>query len=228
MKLRTAVQLLFVGAVSIGFGTDANAQNRLIDQGVFTVLKGGAPARSESFRIQRTEQGLITATGRLTTGAQHSASELTTDTTGTPIIYKLDVTEGGAKIVELRASARGGRLSSMSSSKGGDEAMREFPLTAGRSLIIDAGLVHHLYFVPLGKGPGAVHIIEPRAMRGSQGQLSARGMELITVAGKNVTATQYSLVAGALRYDFWVDAKGRLLRVDGPDGLSATRDELPR
>jgi hypothetical protein len=228
MELRSALSVLIAGSTSISFAPSARAQTQVLDEGVFVVVKGGAPARTETFRIVRNLDRSITATCQLTSGTHHTTSQLSTDSVGTPIVYKLDIVDRGAKVTELRAAARGGRLSSMASSKAGDEAMREFPLTAGRSLIIDPTLFHHLYFVALGKSPGTVHVIEPRGMRSESGTLSARGLEPVTVGGRSVTATHYSLVAGGSRYEFWVDPQGRLLRVVAPDGLNATREELPR
>ena len=55
------------------------------------------------------------------------------------------------------------------------------------------------------------------------------GLEPVEVGGKSVTATHYSLVSGGVRRDFWLDASGRLLRVEIPSQqLVATREELPR
>lgn len=227
MELRSALSVLIAGTASFGLAPLAGAQ-QVLDEGALIVVKTGAPLRTETFRIVRNLDRSITARGQLS-GAQHTSSELSTDSVGMPIAYRFDVVDRGAKVIELRALARGGRLSSMTSNKAtGDEAMREFPLTADRPLIIDATFLHHLYFVPLGKPPGPVQIIAPRALHSTAGTLSARGLEPVTVGGKSVTATHYSLVAGATRYEFWVDAQGRLLRVVAPDGLNATREELPQ
>lgn len=204
-------------------------QSRLIDEGTFVVLKGGAPARTENFRISRGQAGTITATSSLTVGGQQTTSSLTTDTLGSPLIYEVRVREKGAKVIDLKAVARAGRLTSMASSQSGDEAMREYPVTPGKSLIVEPGLLHQLFFVPLGKGPGTFQVIEPRAARTTSATLTAKGLEPVEIAGHNVTGTHYSLTVGPARYEFWVDAKGRLLRVDFPaEGLSATRDEPPR
>lgn len=203
------------------------AQSRVIDEGTFVVLKGGAPTRTESFRITRTN-GLITATATISAGPQTITSSLTTDTVGTPSAYQLHVKEGGARAVDLRAVARAGRLTSLVTLRAGDESMREFPLTTGKSLVVDAGVLNHLYFVALAKNPGTYQVIEPRAAKSGSATLSAKGLEPIEVAGRSVTATHYSLAFGPTRYEFWVDASGRLLRVDSADGLSATREELPK
>jgi len=228
MEIRV-LSVLIAGTASIGLGTAAGAQSQVLDEGVLVVVRGAATVWTETFRIVRNPDRSITALGKLSNGAQDMSSELSTDSVGSPIVYKFDVVDRGAKAIELRAMVRGGRLSFMRSNKTtGDEAMREFPLTSGPSLIVDATFLHHLYFVPLGKAPGAVQVIAPHALHSVAGTLSARGLEPVTVAGKSVTATHYSLAAGSARYEFWVDAQGRLLRVVAPDGLSATRETLPR
>jgi hypothetical protein len=228
MDLRPALSVLIAGTASIALGTPVCAQSHVLDEGVLVVVGGGVPTRTETFRIVRNLDRSITAVGKLSDGAQDVSSELSTDSVGAPIAYKFDVVDRGAKVIELRAMARGGRLSMRSNKVTGDEAMREFPLALGHALIVDATFLHHLYFVALGKSPGVVQVIAPNALRSVPGMLSARGLEPVTVAGKSVTATHYSLVAGSVRYEFWIDAQGRLLRVVAPDGISATREALPR
>jgi len=223
MRLRSAAACLVLSASS------ALAQSRLIDEGVFVVLKGGSPSLTESFKVTRNDAGLITATGRVTTGASQTTSSLTTDTLGTPVLYELHVQDKGARAFDVKAASRAGRLTSYSSTMSGDESMREYPLVAGQSIILEPGLLHQLYFVALGRRSGRVQVIEPRAAHGRSVTLTPMGLEPIQVAGKSVTATHYSLNNGPARHDFWIDAQGRLLRVDVPSqGLSATREELPR
>jgi hypothetical protein len=225
--MRPPPHLLLVAVASASFSAlPAYAQTR-IDEGTFVFHKGGAVSRTETFKISR-NQGVITATAQVTAGTQQIASSLATDTLGTPTQYDLNIRDKGAKVVELRAMARGGRLTSMSSSQTGDESMREYPLTQGKTVLLEPGLLHLLYFLPLGRSPGTVQVIEPRSARAVTGTLTAKGLEPIEVAGKSVTATHYTLAVGSGRYEFWVDGKGRLLRVESADGLSATREDLPR
>ena len=55
------------------------------------------------------------------------------------------------------------------------------------------------------------------------------GLEPVDVGGKSMTGTHYSLVSGPVRYEFWIDAQGRLLRVEIPaQGVVATREDAPR
>ena len=219
--------LMIVAVTSVPLAASPLAGQARIDEGTFVFLKGGAPARTETFKISR-NRDVITATAQVSAGTQQIASSLATDTLGTPAQYKMSIRDRGAGVTELRAMAQGGRLTSMTSSQTGDESMREYPLTAGKTLLLEPGLLHLLYFVALGKSPGTFQVIEPRSARTLNGTLSAKGPESIQVAGKTVTGTHYTLAVGPGRYEFWVDNKGRLLRVESADGLSATREDLPR
>ena len=225
LRLRSVVPNL--SAVLLATASPAVGQTRVVDEAVFVFLRGGVPARTESFKISRGE-GLITATANVVAGTQQTTSILTTDTLGTPALFELHVKDKGARVVDLKAMARAGRLTSMASSQAGDESMREYPVTAGRTLVFEPSLLHLLYFAVLGKAPGTYQVIEPRSARTLSATLSAKGMEPVEIAGRTVTATHYTLAMGPARHEFWVDAQGRLLRVEGGDGLSATREDLPR
>jgi hypothetical protein len=204
------------------------AQGRIIDEGTFSITRGGV-SETENFRITRIENGLIKATAQVVSGAQRVTSILTVDSLGTPVAYDVSVTEKGAKSVAVKAVAGGGRLVAKTNDLHGDESMREYPIVAGRSLLVESGLLHQLYFAALGHRPGSVQVIDPRGARVAPSTLSALGLEPVDVGGKSVTGTHYSLVSGAVRRDFWVDAAGRLLRVEVPsDQLVAAREELPR
>src|ERR1700754_708515 len=144
-------------------------------------------------------------------------------------MYEGRIMDKGAQTSHVRAASRGGRLTSDSPTHAGDVSMREYPLVSGQSLILEPGLLHHLYFVALARRSGTYQVIEPRAPHGKPATVTAMGLEPIEVAGRSVTATHYTLASGPVQYEFWVDSQGRLLRVDVPSqGLSATREELPR
>jgi hypothetical protein len=221
MRLRSAVSILAFGASPV------LAQVRAIDEGTFTVTKAGAPTVTESFRIIRRDDGQITATSHQVSGTQQTWSTLTTDSSGTPVKYEMRVTDKGAALFNVTAQARAGRLAALSTTQAGDESMREYPMTGGRSLILEPGLLHQLYFVTLVKRPSGFQVIEPRAAHSSAVSLAPKGLEPVDVGGKSVTGTHYTLTAGPARYEFWVDAQGRLLRVEA-QGTVATREEAPR
>ena len=225
MRLRLAGSLVTLAVVG---STPAFAQGRIVDEGTFAVTRAGA-SHTENFRIARIENGLIRATGQVVSPAQRITSALTFDSLGTPVKYDVTVTEKGVKTATVAAERGAGRLTSRSSDQRGDESMREYPLTAGQSVLVDDGLVHHLYAVAVGRKPGSVQVIDPRGSHVGAATLSAMGLEPVEVGGKSVTGTHYSLVSGGVRRDFWLDASGRLLRVEVPSQqLVAAREELPR
>jgi hypothetical protein len=225
--LQSAAVLTVVALPAIGQGVGQGV-GRVIDEGTFNVTRPGAPAATESFRIRMVDNGLILATGQLIAGSKRINSALTTDTLGTPVEYRVEVRENGAPMMTVSAVARAGRLSARSQLARGDESMREYPAVAGHCVVLDDELFHQMYFVTLAKRTGPVQVIKPRTSHGGTLKVQARGLEPITLAGRQVTATHYTLVNGTAR-DFWVDAAGRVLQVEVPStGIKATREELPR
>ena len=227
MRLRLAgpTTALALGALAPSI---VAAQGRILDEGTFTVTRAGA-VQTENFRIMRIENGLIKAIATVVSGTQKVISILTVDSVGTPVTYEVNVTEKGAKSVGLKAVAGGSRLVAKTNDQHGDESMREYPIVAGQSLLVEGGLLHQLYFAALGRKPGSIQVIDPRGGRVTSSTLSARGLEPVDVGGKSVTGTHYSLVSGGVRREFWVDSAGRLLRVEIPsEQLVAAREELPR
>jgi len=222
MRPRSVVPLLALASAP------ALAQGRVIDEGVFTITRAGAPAATESFKIAHVEGGAILATGQFSGGGRRVTSSLTTDSVGTPIKYKLLAYDNGALVQDISALAQGGRLSTLAKDGHGNESMTEYPLAAGKSLILENDLVHQTYFVVLSKRSGAVSVIEPRGAHRLTLTLATIGPEPVTIGGRSTTATHYSLGNGLGRRDFWVDSAGRLLRVETSQGLKAIREELPR
>jgi hypothetical protein len=213
-------------ALLLGAGS-LSAQGRIVDEGTFIITRTGSPSETENFRI-RVDNGVIMATGQLSAGTKRVNSALTTDSLGTPIDYRLDVRENGASTMSISAVGRSGRLTARSQLPHGDESTREYPVTTGGSFILEDDLVHQTYFVLLAKR-GSMHAINLRTSHGTPVTLRAMGLEPITIAGREVTATHYSMQNGPRVREFWVDAAGRVLQVEIPSiGLKATREELPR
>jgi hypothetical protein len=220
--LTTGATLLILGASAVA------AQGRVIDEGTFLVTRSGAPSQTESFRI-RLDNGAYIATGQLIAGSRRVSSALTTDTLGTPLDYKLEVRDNGTVTTTLAAITRSGRLSSRSQLAHGDESMREYPVVIGGSLILDDELLHQTFFVTVMKRSGATQVLQPRSARTASVTVRALGLDGVTVSGRSVTGTRYSLIGAGPTRDFWVDASGRLLQVEVPAlGLKAVREELPR
>jgi hypothetical protein len=227
MRLHPAVSLGSLALLSLS-ASPIHAQGRIIDQGTFAITRAGA-SQTENFRIVRGDNGLIQAGATSVSGTHRVESMLTADSLGTPVKYRVTVRDKGAADDSVNAIGGGGRLTATASGRHGDESMREYPLAAGQSMLLEDGLLHQLYFAALGRRAGSVQLIDLRAGRSVAATLTAVGLDPVDVGGKSVTATRYSLVSGAVRRDFWIDQAGRLLRIEIPSQqLVAAREELPR
>ena len=206
----------------------ATTQGIVVDDGAFRISRPGdtAPA-TESFRIQRGDNGQLVATSQLRAGNRRISSRLIADTLGTPISYQLEVYDNGTKTSVVHADAGSGRLSTAVSNQRGDESQRDYPMGREHSVILDDDLVHQMYFLRLASRTGLVRVISPHAARAATFVIAAHGLEPIDVGGQSVTATHFSLTNGADRRDVWLDAEGRVLRVETSAGLKAVRDDLP-
>src|SRR5690242_18466527 len=111
---RSLLQSAIVLAVSSLPAFAQAGAGRVIDEGTFNITRPGAPAATESFRIRAVDNGQILATGQLNAGTRRITSALTTDSTGTPVEYRLEVRENGTPTMTVSAVARAGRLSARS------------------------------------------------------------------------------------------------------------------
>ena len=222
MKLRPLVSLLLLTAVRLP------AQGRPIDEGTLILTRAGAPIGTETFRvvgIGSEATGQMRLTGQRSIGEQRITTSLLTDSLGTPTSYALSIKDGRSEVLQLTAQGAPGRLASISRDQQRNESMKEFVVTPGSTVILDDELSHQFALVALHRRAGPVKIIVPRTGRESSETLSPGGMESIEIGGRAVTATKFALGAGR---QFWIDAAGHLLRVVLPNGITATRDELPR
>lgn len=226
MRLRSAFSLI---AIATFRAASAVGQGTTIDEGTFVITQRGAPTQTESFRIARLDNGLIRATGQIAIGDNRVISSLMADSLGTPVAYGYVEKTRGVTTLQLQALAGGKRLSLKSSDNRNNEAMKDFPVSPGQSVILDDGLMHQLFFVAAARRTGELQVIMPRRARREAALLSGRGLEPVTIAGRSVTGTHYSLVDRSMAREFWIDAGGRVLRVEIPAlGLVAVREDLPR
>ena len=207
----------------------ALGQGATIDEGTFVITQRGSPVQTESFRIARLDNGLIRATGQIAVGDNRVSSSLTADSVGTPAAYGYVERTQGVTTLQLQALGGARRLSLKSSDNRSNEAMKDFPISPGRSVILDDGLMHQLFFAAASKRTGQLEVIVPRRARREAAILSNHGVEPVTIAGRSVPGTHYSLVDRSMTREFWIDTGGRVLRVEIPSlGLVAVREDLPR
>jgi hypothetical protein len=222
MRIRLVAIALLLAAIRLP------AQGRPIDEGTLILTRAGAPVGTETFRVVAVGNetaGQMKLTGQRSVGEQRTSTSLLTDSLGTPASYALSVKDGRTEVFQLTAQGAPGRLASIWRDQQRNESMKEFVVTPGTTVILDDDLCQHFALVGLHRRSGQLKIIVPRTGREFSETLAPAGMESIEVGGRAVTATKYGLGAGR---QFWIDAAGRLLRVVLPNGITATREELPR
>lgn len=230
MRLRLTAAAAALAVAAAPRPAAAQEPGRILDEGVFLITRNGAPAGTETFRIVRVGDGTgdLRATARQTAGERRITSSLTTDSTGEPVLYQLNVFDGKKPVVHLQGQGRPGRFSVLSSDGQRNESMREYMVAPGTTAIVDDPLVHEFYFVPLLRRGAPVRLIAPWSGGQANVTVTASGMENISVGGKQTTAVHYVVGTGANRRELWVDNQGRLLRLSVPSAqLVAVRDELP-
>jgi hypothetical protein len=231
----SAVGVACAAVAALAFGTvrGALAQSGTVDEGAFTVTRGGATLGREEFRIVRPPGGgAFTARATGSYGERRIAPTLQADDQGSPERYQVEVRRGSTVEQRVSAQASGTHFRAQVQAEDGDAA-REFVLEPG-TVVLDAELYHQYYFLVRRAGAAGagtrVQVLAPR--QGTQRPLwiTLDGTERVTVGGQAVEARHYVLTdrAGSRR-EVWADAQGRILRVLLPaEGLDAVRNDLPR
>ena len=220
----------FVALVVVALSTrDALAQGALVDEGSFVISRNGAPIGKEAFRILKSsgKDQFYTSTAQCAFGERRIFPTLTADRIGVPLLYQIEVKNGGEVEERLRATGRPGRLHAVLQTRTG-ESSKEY-LISSSAVVLDEDVFHQHFFVPLARRSGDVSIIVPRRNSQLRGRLEDRGTEKITVDGREVSALHLVITLPDGARDLWFDESGRLLKVAVPArGLVALREELPR
>jgi len=180
-------------------------------------------------RIVRTPSGsgiVLVATGTAVLGTTRTVTALRTDTSGAPLAYQLEGREAGDVRERVSVQVGRGRVSARAQSPRGESA-REYFLKDGM-LVLDEDVVHQYYFLALHRERSTVSVVLPRRNVVAELRVVNKGDEPIEIAGSRVVARHLGFADGAGEREIWVDALGRVLRVDAPVlGLVAVRDALP-
>lgn len=219
--LLLAVTLLLVPRVGV-------SQVTIVDEGSFTVTRGGLTGR-EDFRIVRTTGAtgaVLVASGTTVLGSGRTTTALRTDTSGVPLAYQLEERAAGQVRQRVNVQQARGRVSARAQSRRGESA-REYFMKDGM-LVLDEDAVHLYYFVLRHPDLSTVTLVRPRTNVVGELRVSFRGEEPLAIGGTSITARHYVLTDGAGGRDVWIDAKGRVLRVEAPAlGITALRDSIP-
>ena len=226
--------VLVAGAHALAAPRDARAQVATVDEGSFTIVRGGATVGREEFRILRQPAGggsEYVARALAAYGDRRIAPALQTDAAGLPRRYQVEVRNG--RTVEQRLTGQLVRAHFATQTQTGtSEAARTY-LVSDTTVIVDDELFHQYFFLALHRKPGGearVPVLVPRRNVHGRMRVQEAGADRLTLGARTVDATRLEVTepGGRVR-TVWVDAAGRVLRVASPsEGLVAQRDDPPR
>lgn len=207
------------------------AQVVTVDEGSFTISRGGQPVGREEFRIRRTPGATgdeYIASATVTYDDRRLAPDLRADTRGAPLAYRLEVRVGAQTEERLTGQVARGHFSAQLKTPRGESA-REYVVSEG-ALVLDDDVFHQYYFVALGERGATVPVVVPRRNVQVTMRVQDRGASPVDVGGRSLAATHLVLSEpGGGDRDLWVDASGRVLKVAIPGrGVVAQRNEPPR
>lgn len=219
--------LVFLVAAVLGLSgplaPGLSGQTATLDEGSFRISLGGRDIGTETFVITRSGAGAdlqITATGearlRLPDGEtvlrpllQASGMELVLSA------YRISVSGPAQEEVLVTAGDR--RLVSQVRSDRG-EREREYRSTPG-TILLDPLLAHPFYFVPsrISGGVGTIPVVSPREGRQFDlGVTTVAASVRVPLVEGSVQGSHLRLEGGGIIRELWVDAEGRVLRVEDP------------
>jgi len=222
----TSALLLALASSPVG------AQTTVVDEGTFVLRENGREVGREVFAIRRSGTGpgaVVIAQGRVDLGeADDLVTSLEVSGEGfRPATYAVQVE--GAEPQRIAGRVAGGRFSARIISPAG-EMMREY-LAGEGAVIVDEGVAHQYYFIAqqLGESSFTVPLIIPRQSRQVSASVSVGAAESLTIGGQQIAARRLEVrPTGLPDRTVWVDAQGRVLRLEIPDrGMSAERVAVP-
>ena len=225
-----AVFAMMTGVVLPGM---AAGQTGAEDAGTFNILVNGRQVGTEEFSIRQTgigENSEFIATGHVQVVLPSGGLDLTSRLRSTgfqasPVAYEVAV--GGDAARRIVGTIGSGRFSAKIMTPAGEQ-LREYVASSGAT-VIDEGVAHHYYFIARRTRSGRVPVIIPRENRQTLATVEDVGEDEMTIAGTEVTL--YHLVVtpdGGEARHVWVDALGRVIRVEIPDrNYVAVRTAVP-
>lgn len=220
-----------VALSAVLLASPAAAQVATVDEGSFTITRGGGTVGREEFSIRLTpggEGGVYVASATIAYDDRRLSPALRADNGGSPLAYQVDVRTGSEVQERLTGQVGRGRFSAQTKTPRG-ESTREYVVSDG-ALILDDDVFHQYFFIALRRRTGSVPVVIPRRNAQLTMNVQERGTEQVTVGGRPIEARHLVLrEPGAGDRDVWVDARNRVLKVSIPSrGIVATRDDPPR
>ena len=223
--------LLALFVLSLAGGTAAG-QATVVDEGSFTITRGGDRIGREDFSIRHvpTTAGAFEtlARGLVAVGAERLTVDLSADSVGQPVRFQAKTTLDGRPGDTYRAEVVGRRYSARAMRPSGESA-REL-LLPSEVLVVEDGVLHLLQFV-VARGAGTVKAVVPSRGVVVTLTIGDAGADRVSIGLVSIDARKFVVregAAGVVR-DVWTDKWGRLLKVANPaDQTVAMRDDAPR
>ena len=220
---------VFLGALVL-VPSASPAQVTVVDQGSFTISRGGTPVGRESFMIRRTASpggDILVASATVELNDQRLAPALRTDAAGAALAYQVEVKSGADVRERLSGNLGRGRFSARVRTSRGESA-KEY-IVADGALVLDDDVFHQYYFLSGTNRGGAVPVVVPRRNIQVAMRVEDAGKETVKLGAGSVEARHLVLTEpdGSTRH-VWVDSVGRVLKVSLEGrGIVATRDRPP-
>jgi len=160
--------LTLLSATLLAAPLPAQAQVVVVDEGTFSISRGGSRIGRESFTIRRSPGpggDVYVANATVDFDAQRLSPALRADNSFSPLAYQLEVRSGGTVQEQLKGLVGRGRFSAqMRTPKG--ESTKEYIVSDG-ALILDDDVFHQYYFVAqraaqMGAAGGTIPVVIPR------------------------------------------------------------------
>lgn len=227
-RLATACAVALLAAAA---APAASAQVTTVDEGSFTISRGGDRIGREEFSVRRTpgEGGAVyVASATVSYTDRRLSPALRTDEHGTPVAYQVEVRAGTEVQERLTGQVGRGRFSALTRTPRG-ESSKEFVVSEG-AVVIDDDVFHQYFFIAMGARAGAVPVVLPRRNTQVSMRVESKGTEPLTIGGRSIEARHLVLhEPGGVDRDVWVDSANRVLKVSLPArGVVALRDDPPR
>ncbi|HSJ65125.1 MAG TPA: hypothetical protein VK922_14630 [Gemmatimonadaceae bacterium] len=221
--------ILLAAALTAAAAT-VDSQVTVVDEGRFIITRDGRRIGSEDFVIRRTPGAggdVLTGTATVAYDERRLAPALRTDPKGSPLAYQVEIRVGPEVQESLRGQIGRGRFSARIRTPGGESA-KEYIVSDG-AVILDDEVFHQYYFLGMSARAGSVPVVVPRRnVQVSMRVQTGGGSEMVEIGGTRVAARHLEISEpGGTNRHVWLDSQGRVLKVT-VDGVTATRDELPR
>jgi hypothetical protein len=205
----------------------ASAQT-IVDQGTFRLSMAGREVGRDSFNILRSgsgEDARILAQGWVELD-QRRINSIVETTAGYGLTRYQATVSGAGSADTIKVQVSGRRLELTVRSPAG-ERMREARAPSG-VVLLEENVAHQYFFVGvLAREGGSIPVIAPG---GDAGALEVQSLtrESVTIGGQPIDATRLGLSANGVERRLWIDAQGRVLRLEIPStGFLAERLRAP-